>query len=204
MAHRTIQLSASTTVVTRFTLAVLVATAAFLVFARESSSCINPPVRSPTEALQMADVVFAGKVVAADSVPGGWIYEFKVHTVWKGPLYEKVLLFLSVTADVEGSTCSKGARRLFSAGLEYLVYDNISYYNRTELLRWAKEDLAELGEGQRPVPGSVAPVPDDVKGARDLKLAIQIVIGIVIAIAITATGGLLMHIRAVRRRTANP
>ena len=204
MAHRTTPLSASPTIVTRIMLAVLVATAAFLAFARESSSCIDPPVRSPTEALQMADVVFAGKVVAADSVPGGWIYEFKVHTVWKGPLYEKVLLFLSVTADVEGSTCSKGARRLFSAGLEYLVYDNISYYNRTELLRWAKEDLAELGEGQRPVPGSVAPVPDDVKGARDLKLAIQIVIGIVIAIAVTATGGLLMHIRAVRRRTANP
>ena len=91
----------------------------------------------------------------------------------------------------------------FSAGLEYLVYDNISYYNRTELLRWAKEDLAELGEGQRPSPGSVAPVPEDVKGARDLKLAIQVAIGIVIAIAVTATGGLLMHIRAVRRRTAN-
>ena len=201
MDPRTIQLSASTIVVIRFMLAALVAGAAFLAFARESNACIDPPVASPKEKLQSASVVFAGKVVAAESVPGGWVYEFKVHTVWKGPLHEKVLMFLRVRADVEGSSCRTGTR-LLGVGLEYLVYDNI--HSRTELLRWATEDLAELGEGQRPVPGSVAPVPEDVKGARDLKLAIQVVIGIVIAIAVTATGVLLMHIRAVRRRTANP
>lgn len=187
MDHRTIQLSASTTILIRFMLAVVAAGAAFLVFARESTACLPPPVGSPTEELRKASVVFAGKVTAASSVPDGRVYEFKVRTVWKGPLHEKVLKFRSVGRYHKGTTC-EGEYSQYIVGQEYLVYDDIGMGSRTDLLHNANEDLVELGEGQRPVPGSIAPVPTDVSEAIASEARRQTGIRVIVALAAIVIG----------------
>lgn len=199
MDPRTIQLSASTIIVTRFMLAVLVAGAAFLVFARESNACIFPTMRSQTEEFRQSSIVFAGKVIAASSVPDGRIYKLKIHTVWKGPLHEEVFIFRNVGVYAKGTTCETSWRQ-FIVEEEYLVYDDIGVGRRTQLLFNANEDLAALGEGQRPVSGSSAPVPPDVSEARARQTLRQVAVGIVVALTATAVGALVMQIRAVRRR----
>jgi len=181
-------------------LAVLVAGAAFLVFARESNACTYAPIGSPTEELRKASVVFAGKVIAASSVPDGRIYGFKVHTVWKGPLYEKVLIFRSVGVYAEGTPC-EGEAKQYTVGQEYLVYDDIGMSSRTNLLHNANEDLVELGEGQRPVPGYIAPVPPNVSEASASEARRQTGIRVIVALAAIVVAVLVLpRLVALRRR----
>ncbi len=201
MDPRTIQLSASTKIFIRFMLAVLVAAAASLVFPRDSIACLPPPIGSPTEELQRASVVFAGKVIAASSVPDGRIYEFKVHTVWKGPLYEKVLIFRSVGVYDKGTPC-EGEAKQYTVGQEYLVYDDIGMGSRTNLLHNANEDLVELGVGRRPVPGSIAPVPPDVSEASASEERRQTGIRVIVALAAIVGAVLILpRLAALRRRS---
>ena len=199
MDTATRQLTASTKLVTRFMLAVLVAAAAFLVLARESNACSYRPIGSPTEELRNASVVFAGKVIAASSVPDGRIYEFKVHTVWKGPLFEKVLIFRSVGVYDKGTPC-EGEAKQYTVGQEYLVYDDIGMGSRTNLLHNANEDLVELGEGQRPVPGSIAPVPPDVSEASASEARRQTGIRVIVSLAAIAIGIQVLRRLAIRLR----
>ncbi|MCY3958729.1 MAG: hypothetical protein OXG65_10590 [Chloroflexi bacterium] len=197
MDPHTIQLSASTTIFIRFMLAVLVAAAMSLVFARESNACLPPPVGSPTEELRKASVVFAGKVIAASSVPNGRIYEFKVYTVWKGPIYEKVLILRSVGVYDKGTPC-EGEAKQYTVGKEYLVYDDIGMDSRTNLLHNANEDLVELGEGQRPIPGSIAPVPPDVSEASASEARRQTGVSVIVALAAIAIGIQVLRRLAIR------
>ncbi len=166
MDPRTIQLSAYTTIVIRFMIAIVVAAAAFLVFARESNACTYAPIGSPTEELGKASEVFAGKVIAATSIPDGRVYQFKVHTVWKGALHDNRFILRNVGVYAKGTSC-EGTYEQYIVGQEYLVYDDIYVSSRTRLLMNANEDLAELGEGQRPEPGSSGPVPPALIKARE-------------------------------------
>lgn len=158
------QLTASTKLVTRFMLIVLVVSAALLVFAREVNACSFTPPGSPTAELQQSTYVFAGKVIAVYPVPNDNIYQFKVYTVWKGSLYET--FYLAGRENSYAGTSCAGSYQSFTVGLEYLVYDAYHIAGRTDLLVNASQDIAELGEGQRPIPGSSAPVPPAVSEAR--------------------------------------
>ncbi|MCY3749488.1 MAG: hypothetical protein OXG64_09350 [Chloroflexi bacterium] len=142
-------------------------------------------------------MVFAGKVIAASSVPNGRIYEFKVHTVWKGPLYEKILILRSVGVYDKGTPC-EGEAKQYTVGQEYLVYDYIGMGSRTNLLHNANEDLVELGEGQRPVPGSIAPVPPDVSEASASEARRQTGVRVIVALAAIAIGIQVLRRLAIR------
>jgi len=124
---------------------------------------------SPNDHLQMADIVFAGKVIAEEK--GGWrtsrirfewdppfihlaenpdeiLTTFEVTTVWKGEI-------LARTSVDNSEICG----HLFRQGEEYIVY---AVWARGELftgsclrtneLRDAGEDLTAFGAGKPPTP----------------------------------------------------
>ena len=126
-------------------------------------SCVTPG--PPSAALAGSAAVFRGKVVSIrefDRGDGIWgsadptTVEFDVKTVWKGPNYETLYL---TTARSE-SSCGFS----FIEGIEYVVYSRdgatVSLCSRTRALSKAADDLAELGQGQAPAPGTIAPTPD--------------------------------------------
>lgn len=120
--------------------------------------------------------MFAGTAISAQYVPpgsgfGGYaLVEFKVHTVWKGPLHETMLVKTST------STCGVRALSQLLDGFpersdfvpEYIVYagdwwgdglwtglcDLTSHYAGN-----IQRGFAELGPGRKPIPGSIAPTP---------------------------------------------
>ena len=112
-------------------------------------SCMGPG--SPSEALEEADAVFLGRAVSVTKVDGySLLTEFDVATVWKGPV--------SRTIHIGSGASEAGCGYVFTEG-EYIVYAYYSEYReglwtglcgRTTELSRGMEDLAELGEGERP------------------------------------------------------
>ena len=171
--------------VTRSILIVFIISIWFLIGTRESHACSCVPPGSPSEELKGHSEVFSGKVVAIHmsntflqllltntSEPSKTVYEVKVATVWKGPLLETVFLSQSGA----GTSCAQA----FREGVEYIVYGSGHLCSRTGLLSEAQEDLAELGEGHAPEPGTRAPMPELVVGG------IQIWLGAVAAALVAA------------------
>ena len=126
-------------------------------------SCVEPD--SPSEELAHSAAVFMGRVVSVrefDSVGGAsgsldpTTVEFDVQTIWKGPDYQTMFL---TTARSEAS-CGF----TFTEGITYVVYSRdgstVGLCSRTRELSEASDDLVELGEGNVPVQGRVAPTPD--------------------------------------------
>ena len=122
---------------------------------------------SPSEAFERADAVFVGRAVSVTGVEivhgdatyvDSLITEFDVATVWKGPVEHTI----HIRSGADGASC--GYR--FTEDGEYIVY---AYYSenreglrtglcaRTAELSWGLEDLAALGEGERPGVGANAP-----------------------------------------------
>ena len=127
---------------------------------------------SPAEARNSAGSIFAGRVIDARtyyhpsaSFPfeeTGGFYEFetvftlKVNTVWRGRPYE-----ITYIRSVHDQTSCGGGKGLI-IGKEYLIYarsNMVSTCDRAPSLASAQEDLAELGDGQPPESGTVAPRP---------------------------------------------
>lgn len=122
-------------------------------------ACSCAPLEPPARALEKSAAVFAGSVVSIDEDYGGEYpvtIEFDVTTVWKGPDHQTAYLRTSSG----GGLC--GFR--FALDLEYLVYSQdgvrVSACSRTRNLVGASDDLAVLGVGRSPAPGSVGPTPD--------------------------------------------
>ena len=125
--------------------------------------------------MAMADAVFAGTVVSAQYhpfTPDGGHYvsmQFKVHTVWKGPLNETMFVKTGAT------TCGMWGVNSLLYGVpegvdfvpEYIVYASdwwgdglwTGLCDRTYYAEHAQQDFAELGAGREPIPGSIAPTP---------------------------------------------
>ena len=130
---------------------------------------------SPSEAFAGADSVFAGTVVSAnyfEPSPGQFVsdtalLEFKVHTVWKGVPYEAMFV---KTVGLESACGIPRIAPLLVLGPqgvgfvpEYLVYVNDGWADLctgTKLAADTPQDIAWLGEGQPPVAGSAAPLPE--------------------------------------------
>ena len=164
MHTRTRQLTVATNPVTRLMLVALLAGAAFLAVSRESKACSYAAHGSPSDERRKAKYVFAGEVVAVHPVKDDKVYEFKVDTVWKGPLYETA--YISGYEDADAKSLCPAGYKPYAVGLKYLVYDSYHRFSRTRLMIYASEDLAELGEGRRPEPGLTAPVPFAITQAR--------------------------------------
>ena len=120
---------------------------------------INPPgvvdYFRETSELDFRDYVStrAGSLLFLAQQNATLLAEFKVDTVWKGPLYETVF----VQTSAYGESCGIG----FAEGAEYLFYSSHSC-SRTRPLDYAQQDLEELGEGRVPEPGTSAPRPDSI------------------------------------------
>ena len=120
-------------------------------------SCMFPD--SPSVALEKADAVFLGRAVSVtgvekDGYVDSLITEFDVATVWKGPV--------SRTIHIGSGASEAGCGYVFTEG-EYIVYAYYSEYReglwtglcgRTTELSRGMEDLAELGEGEKPGNGT--------------------------------------------------
>ena len=138
----------------------------------QSSACSCGYI-SPSEAFAYFPYVFTGTVIRdveiespnADETSIGWIYgivALEVTAVWKGPLYETTYVTTKVnTNDREG--CGFDFIRGYPGyGKEFLVYaydGYVSMCSRTRLLDDAQEDLDQLGEGRKPLPGTKGPLP---------------------------------------------
>ena len=128
-------------------------------------ACSCPSPGSPSEELAESAAVFMGQVVSVRELErddGKWgtedptTVEFKVDTVWKGSASETMYLTTSRSEVSCGFT--------FVESLEYVVYSRdgstVSLCSRTRLLSEAPFDLAQLGKGQEPTQGTIAPTPD--------------------------------------------
>ncbi len=139
-------------------LAVLLAGLLAFLIPEGTYACAPTYIGPPLEELERNNSVFRGKVISAtplDRESGRQketMYEFMVTTVWKGSLAEK----RTITSGDDGAACG----RRFGFG-EYIVYSGDGYTDgfstRTRSIYEAAEDLAELGEGQMPIPGTVLP-----------------------------------------------
>ena len=133
---------------------------------QQSYACSCAPPGPPSEALAESAAVFASKVTSVREFqdPNATTYsstdpttvEFQVDTVWKGPSYG----IMSLTTARSGASCGF----TFVEGEEYVVYSRdgatVSLCSRTRSIANAQEDIDELGEGQRPEPGSTGPTPE--------------------------------------------
>lgn len=146
--------------------------------------------------MESAPAVFAGKVLAHGLYDGDWVTEFRVTTVWKGPLHETFYI-----EQEDGSTCEYG----FREGDEYLVYARGGIFyaagwrygswgtgicTRTTSLDRAQEDLDALGEGKAPTPGtsSERPLILDLEGDAGLPVWAVVLLSVG-AVAVVAFGG---------------
>ena len=129
---------------------------------QQAHACSCVPPGPPSEALAESAAVFAGKVTSVREFqdPNATTYsstdpttvEFQVDTVWKGPSYGT----MSLTMARSGASCGF----TFVEGEEYVVYSRdgatVSLCSRTRSIANAQEDIDELGEGERPEPGSAS------------------------------------------------
>ena len=117
---------------------------------------------TPIEALQEAEVVFAGRVLDAPHTISyymntkGWGWSergkslpatFKVSTVWKGSVQSRITVYTLIDCG-----------HIFLAWEEYLVYAHqfedslrVTVCNGTAPLSRAGQDLAYLGKGEEPL-----------------------------------------------------
>ncbi len=130
-------------------------------------ACICGALGPPAENLQIAPVVFAGRVISVSAVEdddGGWarfVAEFEVLYVWKGRLHST--RFVDSTSGI-AAPCG----RRFEVGVEYIVYTGAdddepgtilgsSVCSPTTLLGDLEHHIEVLGEGRRPLAGMASP-----------------------------------------------
>lgn len=112
--------------------------------------CIVPP--PPIEAIEDADAVFSGTVIAKKRRHNFIKVTFKVLCVWKGGIEEEITLY----TPSQSAACGFS----FERGRNYFVYANNSQSNipgnilttnlctRTKTLLGADEDITDLGDGR--------------------------------------------------------
>ena len=146
-------------------------------------TCVQPGP-SPSEALEAASLVFSGEVLARDEfkILGPEfktsynltvrsiervevIYTFRVHQIWKGELDELIYLSEYNALNSFAGWASVGSR--------YLVYDGLGPCSRTRLLSSAGQDLAQLGPGRTPIPGTSWTAPKIMQESSDTVIRIE-------------------------------
>lgn len=164
----------------KLALVILLILAWIMVDVYETKACSYirmPPSILASDAFDKSQVVFSGTPIAKftlynnsvdienlrQSGPGRnlvYLYEIKVDTVWKGPLYEYAYISLNPF-----EVCSNDSLAL---GVEHLVYAghdaSLTVGGGLRPLAAAQEDLAVLGRGVLPVAGMRAPYPQHLDG----------------------------------------
>ena len=159
--------------------ALLVACAAMQVFASGASACSWPPELPVSIKMEQSDQVFSGRVESIDEYRAKWfsndreaIVEFRVGKVWKGQAYERMFVkqhrrIPSTSFFAPRDNCNTGGEPSFSNGQRYLVFAQEGITSLGEGVPFSKSygsavedgDIAELGAGVTPDPGTISPVP---------------------------------------------
>lgn len=111
-----------------------------------NAKCNVPTVRG---AFQTSKAVFAGEVVSEEKNGDVVTYKFEVEKYWKGEGKKEIEIFVYETS---------GYRAPFKEGEKFLVYAladeegrlTVRRCSRSRDLRYAEDDLRELGEGKTP------------------------------------------------------
>ncbi len=127
-------------------------------------------MRDPLEALEYADVVFAGTVTVRGGI--GSAARFRVSRVWKGEPYATRFVGPAMVDHGDGEVSVTSCDKSFRPGEEYLVYgyydDEVEGLLLTSTCRvgsLAPAELELLGEGRAPEPGTTAPGPVEPRQA---------------------------------------
>ena len=161
----------------------------------------------PTEELEEADAVFAGRVVSIQNAdnPDAPVshfdkttFVFEVSAAWKGTVHEKMYIHTTGL----GITCEF----YFIEGEEYLVYAyqnpnveagySASTCSRTALLELARGDLNVLGDGHAPGSNTSGPEPEQPP---DSVVSWAWVIALAVISTVIAIGGAVFYPRVKRR-----
>ena len=111
-----------------------------------SAKCKVPTVRG---AFQTSKAVFAGELVSEEKSGDVVTYKFEVEKYWKGKSKKEVEIFVYETFRY---------RAPFKEGEKFLVYAiadeegrlTVRRCSRSRDVRYAEDDLRELGEGKTP------------------------------------------------------
>lgn len=161
--------------------ALLVACAAMQVFASNASACSYPAESPVSIKMENSDQVFSGRVASIEEYRTTWfsdereaIVEFRVSEVWKGQAYER--MFVKQYRNIPSAFrtffefsyhgCDNGGGSFTERG-RYLVFvrDGVAYVGNTGASSKPYEsavkdgDIAELGAGVTPEPGTISPMP---------------------------------------------
>jgi hypothetical protein len=106
-------------------------------------------VASPRSSLQSAKAVFVGEVTSEEKNGDVKTFKFKVEKYWKGSGAKEIEIFVYQTMRYQSP---------FKEGEKFLVYareDNegrlsVTRCSRSRDIRYAEDDLRELGEGKTP------------------------------------------------------
>ena len=138
--------------------------------AGQAQACSCLPPGSPSEELEKADAVLAGRVVLLQEIPDkpdAYYYRMmvglEVSAVWKGPAYELMYVRTSRSDISCGFTFEYGERYLVYA-YEHADGYETSLCSRNAGLWAAEADLEELGEGYASESGTMAPLTEDLVG----------------------------------------
>ena len=130
------------------------------------------------QVLEGADLAFVGEVISKDrqSIKGDDyptfedIIEFRTSVVWKGEPYETMFVgttwFLPPTPIPGSLSNCPAAPTIFFKGIRYIVFvwegrTHLSVNGPTQEFDYApKDQIATLGSGKTPIPGSVSPIPE--------------------------------------------
>ena len=159
--------------------ALLVACAAMQAFASDASACSYPSELPLSAKLEQSDQVFSGRVASIDDYKTTWfsndreaIVEFSVGKVWKGQAYERMFvkqhrIIPDSSFPARISTCNDGGEPSFNEGWRYLVFAQEGVTSLGGVVPFSKSygsaekdgDIAELGAGVTPEPGTISPMP---------------------------------------------
>ena len=141
---------------------------------RQAYACSAPAPPPLIEVLEGSDLAFVGEVVSIDrqEIQGEAhrrfedIIEFKTREVWKGEPYETMFALRTwdLTPPSPPSPCPPSPS--FAVSVSYIVFvsngrTHLSMNSSTQQLTYSVEDeVATLGIGKTPIPGTVSPIPE--------------------------------------------
>ncbi len=137
-------------------------------------ACSYPGPPPMKEVLKGADLAFVGKIISIDrqQIKGDErptfeeIIEFKTSVVWKGEPYETMFVRTTWFLPAKSGPSDCPPNPTFAEGRRYIVFvrqgeTHLSVNSSTQEFDYApKDQIAALGVGEMPIPGSVSPTPE--------------------------------------------
>ena len=160
---------------TAFGLLVVITVAVFHATAKQAQACSPAPPPPMIHVLEGADLAFVGEIISIDrqSIKGDDyptfedIVEFRTTEVWKGEPYETAYVRSTWEQVNTPMPMPCPGNHFYATSARYLVFArdgqaNVGFTTATRKIDSGPlpNDLAGLGIGKTPIPGSVGPIPE--------------------------------------------